>query len=60
MTRESRVGLLVGMVFIFAFGLMLSDLTGNETEPVTASVTYDGSDSGPSTDRIPAPRRSSN
>jgi len=48
------------MVFIFAFGLMLSDLTGNETEPVTASVTYDGSDSGPSTDRIPAPRRSSN
>lgn len=57
MTRESRIGLLVGMVFIFAFGLMLSELTGNETEPVTASVTYDGSEVRPSPLREPMPEQ---
>jgi nucleoid-associated protein YgaU len=56
MTRESRIGLLIGLVFIFAFGLMLSELTGAGEDPITASLTYEdsaGSDlsMGPSASR---------
>jgi len=33
MTKETRFGLLVGMVFIIAFGLILSELTGTDAAP---------------------------
>jgi nucleoid-associated protein YgaU len=38
MTRETRIGLLVGLAFIVTFGLVLSELTGS-TEPVRAPRT---------------------
>ncbi len=33
MTRETRVGLLIGLVFIFAFGLVLGELTNEAGVP---------------------------
>ncbi len=39
MTRETRIGMLIGLLFIFAFGLVLSELYGPEPEPTAASVT---------------------
>ena len=33
MTRETRIGLLVGLMFIILFGLVLSELTGNASGP---------------------------
>jgi len=33
MTRETRIGLLVGLMFIILFGLVLSDLTGSASPP---------------------------
>jgi nucleoid-associated protein YgaU len=33
MTKETRVGLLVGMLFIIAFGLILAELTGTDAAP---------------------------
>jgi len=33
MTKETRIGLLVGLLFIVAFGLVLSELTGTDAAP---------------------------
>jgi len=33
MTQETRIGLLVGLLFIIAFGLVLSELTGTDSLP---------------------------
>ncbi|MGB2822248.1 MAG: hypothetical protein WBF17_14785, partial [Phycisphaerae bacterium] len=33
MTKETRIGLLVGLLFIVAFGLVLSELTGPDSSP---------------------------
>lgn len=41
MTRETRVGLLVGMVFIVAFGLILSELTVTSSSGTAAEFTAD-------------------
>ncbi|MFP4353917.1 MAG: LysM peptidoglycan-binding domain-containing protein [Phycisphaerae bacterium] len=38
MTRETRIGMLIGLLFIFAFGLVLSELYGPAQAPRTASV----------------------
>ena len=41
MTRETRIGLLVGLMFIVLFGLVLSELTGTTSapaKPVTTEV----------------------
>ncbi len=40
MTRETRIGLLVGLMFIIAFGLILSELTGagSKDSPRTAET----------------------
>ncbi len=35
MTRETRIGLLVGLVFIVLFGLVISGLTGSSSAPVS-------------------------
>ncbi|MGC9454357.1 MAG: LysM peptidoglycan-binding domain-containing protein [Phycisphaerae bacterium] len=48
MTRETRIGLVVGLLFIIAFGLVLSELTGTASglrEPGIASgdESFDGS-----------------
>ena len=35
MTRETRIGMLIGLLFIFAFGLVLSELNGRPPESAT-------------------------
>ena len=44
MTRETRIGMLIGLLFIFAFGLVLSELYGPAQPPTTASVQDGGPD----------------
>lgn len=41
MTRETRIGLLVGLVFIFAFGLILGELTHTEAPSFTPASIRD-------------------
>ncbi|HAU38074.1 MAG TPA: hypothetical protein DCX07_10215 [Phycisphaerales bacterium] len=41
MTRETRIGLLVGFAFIVAFGLVLSELTGTGKPPSPAVASTD-------------------
>ena len=41
MTRETRIGLLVGLVFIFAFGIILGELTNDSEQPVTTGSLRD-------------------
>jgi phage tail protein X len=38
MTRETKIGLLVGLAFIIVIGILLSDHMSSTTEPVQASV----------------------
>ena len=38
MTRETRIGLLVGLMFIVLFGLVLSELTGDASMPAKPTV----------------------
>ena len=35
MTRETKIGLLVGLAFIIVIGILLSDHIGSTTEPRT-------------------------
>lgn len=49
MTRETRIGLVVGLLFIVAFGLVLSELTGTTSDPVGSQFASnaDTSDNSP-------------
>ena len=38
MTKETRIGLLVGLLFIVMFGLVLSELAGTSTIPPTPAA----------------------
>lgn len=42
MTRETRVGLLIGLVFIFAFGLVLGELTNEAGVPRETAASLRG------------------
>ena len=39
MTRETKIGLLVGLAFIIVIGILLSDHIGSTTEPMQAAIT---------------------
>lgn len=43
MTRETKIGLLVGLAFIIVIGILLSDHVTNSTEPVPAQLSGAGS-----------------
>jgi hypothetical protein len=43
MTRETKIGLLVGLAFIIVIGILLSDHLTNSTEPPPATLAQTGS-----------------
>ena len=43
MTRETKIGLLVGLAFIIVIGILLSDHLTNSTEPPAATLAQTGS-----------------
>lgn len=53
MTKETRIGLLVGLGFIIMFGLVLSELTSPAPSPAKASVPELAADWTPKTDLTP-------
>ena len=62
MTRETKIGLLVGLLFIVAFGLVLSGITNNAPMPTVVAPSQDSQASagGQASPALPASSRTFN